>query len=255
MTNLQDLLALPDDARLRHRLTKKEIAGQYEDDAPTDARYLTRTIAQATIVGVLRPETIGVRAFQGADRRADFVPVLDLVLADKAGLRDAIRVADLMHRSMPRPVVMQVTLSDGVQQLAVAVTRLSRTDSGGETSVVEASLIVPVSGIPAGALSVSHLNRTDLWALYSDIVRIVAADGRPASAALTAIEAIGLRRRLTDLGSELDAAVRDAKREKNIQRQIDLNASAARLRRTIAETHSVLYAPKDQKHDEESTTR
>lgn len=255
MTDIRDLLALPEEARLRHRLTKKEIAGQYEEDAPADARYLNRTIAQATIAGVLRPETTGVRAFQDTDRRVDFIPVIDLVLADNARPGDVTRVNELMHRSMPRPVVLQVTVPDGVPHLAVAITRLSKSDTGGETSVVEASLTIPTERVSVGALAISRLNRSDLWALYNDIVRTAAADGRPVSESLTAIQAVGLRRRLSDLASELDAAVRDARREKNMQRKIDLNAQTSRLRRAITDTHAALYAPENQKHDEESTTQ
>lgn len=243
MTALQDLLALPDAARVQHRLTKKEIAGQYDDGAPADARYLRRAVAQATIVGVLRPETVGVTAIQDADRRVDFIPLLEVGLAEAARPSDARRTADLLQRSMPRPVVILFVPPDGAPLLSVGLTRLNRNDTSGETSVVESSILVPVEQIAPGSLAVGRLNRADLWALYCELVRTAAADGRPASAALTAARAIAERRRLTDLSTELDTVERAARREKNVQRRIDLNTKATRVRREIAETRAALFAP------------
>ncbi len=255
MTDILDLLALPDDARVHNRLTKKDLAGQYENEAPTDARYLNRIVAQATAVGVLRPEKIGVRGFKDADHEVDIIPVLNVVLTASARSGDIRRVSELLHRNTPRPIILQIALADGVPNMALAVTRLSLSDSTRTTSVIEASLIVPTDEIADGALTLSGINRTDLWALYCDIVRIAAAGGRPASEALTAVQAIGLRRRLMDLESELNTVIRDVRREKNVQRKIDLNATASRLRRDIAETQTALYAPENTKHDEENPTR
>jgi len=248
VTTLQDLLALPDGAGLRHRLTKKEIAGQYEDDSPGDARFLRRAVAQAVIVGVLRPETVGIPAVQDADRRVDFIPLLEVTLAESARTADARRTADLLQRSMPRPVVILFTLADETQLLAVALKRLNRTDRTGETSVVEASILVGVDQIAPGSLAIGRLNAADLWVLYCDVVRTAAADGRPASASLTAARAIAERRRLADLTAELDTAERAARREKNLQRRIDLNTTARRLRRDLAETRAALYAPETTSH-------
>jgi hypothetical protein len=260
VTALQDLLALPDEARVQHRLTKKEIAGQYDDGAPADARYLRRAVAQATIVGVLRPETVGVTAIQDADRRVDFIPLLEVGLAEAARLSDARRTADLLQRSMPRPVVILFVSQTSASLLSVGLTRLNRNDASGETSVVESSILVPVEQIAPGSLALSRLNRADLWALYCDLVRTAAADGRPASAALTAARAIEERRRLADLTTELDTVERTARREKNVQRRIDLNTRATRLRREIAETRAALFAPETSSTEtatsiEETSTR
>jgi hypothetical protein len=243
VTGIEDLLGLPEKARVRQRLTKKEIVAQYEATSPVDARLLTKSIASATIVGVLRPETIGVRTFQDAHRRVDFVPVLDIVLAERSRPADRPRVAELLHRSMPRPAILAFQEPDGEELLSVALTRLSKTDSGQETSVIEASLLVPPDGIAPGALNIHRLNQADLWALYRDVVRVAATDGHPASAALTATEAIALRQRLAGLESELGAVVRDARREKNQQRRIDLNTQGRRLRTQIERVHGSLFAP------------
>lgn len=243
MTDVADLLGLPEKARMRQRLTKKEIVGQYEGTSPTDARLLTKAIGSATIVGILRPETIGVSAFQDNERRVDFIPVLHVNVADGTRSSDRTRAAELLHRSIPRPALLTLQGPIDDNLLSVALTRLSKTDSGHETSVIEASLLIPLDRLAPGTLNIRHLNQADLWALYRDLVRRAAADGRPASAALTAYEAISLRQRLARLESDLGAVARDVKREKSQQRRIDLNAEGRRLRGELGAVRRALFAP------------
>jgi hypothetical protein len=59
------------------------------------------------------------------------------------------------------------------------------------------------------------------------------------------VEAIALRRRLTDLESELITVVRDAKRAKNQQRRIELNIEARTLRAQIGHVRGNLYSTDD----------
>ena len=139
--SLPDLLGLPEGrARDTHRLTKKDIAAVWED-TPADARLLTKAIAQATIVGVLSPTTMGVRSFVDDDRRVDFIPVVEVRLAETVKQSDRTRVAELLHRSMPRPAIVGLVMPDGGTHLSLALTRTSRTEE--ERSVIEASITVP----------------------------------------------------------------------------------------------------------------
>lgn len=243
MSGVADLLGLPQGARTRHRLTKKEIAGQYGGTSPADARLLTKVVVSAIIVGVLRPETVSVPAYRDVERRVDFIPVLDLIVAEGSRKGDITRAVELLHRSVPRPTIIALRVPGGEELLSVALTRLSKSDAGQETSVIEAALLVPSDHVPPGALAIRRLDRADLWALYRDLVRTIAADGRPSSSALTAMRAVALRRRLEDLDTEVDAVVRDAKREKNVQRQIDLNAAGKQLRAEREGVYRELYAP------------
>jgi hypothetical protein len=245
--SLPDLLGLPEGrARETHRLTKKDIAAAWED-APVDARLLTKTIAQATIVGVLSPATIGVRSFVDVDHRVDMIPTVEVRLAEKVKQSDRTRVAELLHRSMPRPAVLSLVAPDGGTHLSLALTRLSRTEDG--RSVIEAMITVPAETFAPGALRVTRLAQTDLAALHRDLVRTVAADGAPASAALTAADAVSLRQRLTALEGEVAIAARDAGREKNMQRRIDLNARAKSLRTEIDSVRRSLYAASTPKQE------
>ncbi|RAO52735.1 hypothetical protein LUPAC06_05596 [Micromonospora saelicesensis] len=237
------LLGLPETARQQHRITKKMLAAQFEDQAPADARLITKTVASVQLVGILRPETIQVPSYRDTERSVVDVPVLEVVLADKTSAADCTRVTQLVHRSMAKPLVLFVHPSDGTTTLSLALSHVSRTDPTRSTSVIDAHVVVPAMQIEPGALHLDRLDRTDMWALYRDLVRTGAADGRPASAALEAAEAIALRRRLTDLETELATVVRDVKQAKSQQRRIELNTQARTLRAQIEGVRNALYSP------------
>ncbi|MEU9667746.1 DUF4391 domain-containing protein [Streptomyces bobili] len=237
-----DLLALPDAARHQHRITKKMLGAQFEDQAPADARLITKAVVSAQLVGILRPETIRVPKYQDAERDVVDVPVLEVLVAEKTSAADRTRVIELVHRSMAKPVVLLAHMPDGHTTLSLALSHVSRTDPTRSTSVIDAHVMVPAGGIEPGALHLDRLDRTDMWALYRDLVRTAATDGRPSSTALQAVDAIALRRRLTDLESELITVVRDAKRAKNHQRRIELNIEARTLRAQIGHVRGNLYS-------------
>ncbi|MFE3198479.1 DUF4391 domain-containing protein [Embleya sp. NPDC059237] len=242
-----DLLGLPEAARQQHRITKKMLAAQFEDQAPADARLITKAVASAQLIGILRPETIQVPAHRGTERTVVDIPVLEVVLADTTTAADRSRVIQLVHRSMSKPVVLFALLPDGTTTLSLALSHVGRTDPTRSTSVIDAHVLVPAGQIEPGALQLDRLDRTDMWALYRDLVRTAAADGRPARTALQAAEAISLRRGLTDLETELITVVRDARRAKNQQRRIELNTQARTLRAQIEIVRDTLYsADRDQ---------
>ncbi|MET8393756.1 DUF4391 domain-containing protein [Streptomyces anthocyanicus] len=240
-----DLLALPDAARQQHRITKKMLTAQFEDQAPNDARLITKAVASAQLVGILRPETIQVPKYQDAERTVVDVPILEVFVVDKTSSADRTHLTELVHRSMAKPVVLLAHMPDGCTKLSLALSHVSRTDRTRSTSVIDAHVMVPAGGIEQGALHLDRLDRTDMWALYRDLVRTAAADGRPASTALQAVDAVALRRRLTDLESELITVVRDAKRAKNQQRRIELNLEARTLRAQIGHVRGNLYSTDD----------
>ena len=235
---LADLLGLPERARVSHRLTKKEISAQWEQSGPTDARLLTRAIASATIVGVLSPTTIGAPAFQDADHRVDMIPVVAVTLVERIKSAERIRVAELLHRSMPRPAVVGLNVPDGDFLLSLALTRLSRSDEG--MSVIEAHFVAPAKALALKSLHVMRLARSDLDVLYRDLVRTAAAGGVPASTALTAATAVKLRQHLIALESEFAVAAREAAREKAMQRRIEINTHARLLRAQIDQVRASL---------------
>jgi hypothetical protein len=235
------LLGLPDTARQNHRITKKMLAEQFEERAPADARLIAKGVVAARLVGILRPETIQVPRYQDGERVVVDIPIIEAALTDKTTAADRIRVAELIHRSMAKPVVLIASVPDGDTLLSLALSHVSRTDPTRSTSVIDAHLIVPVGKIAPGAMHVDRLDHTDMWALYRDLVRTAAANGRPASAALQAADAIALRRSLADLEAELATVVRDARQAKSQQVRIELNTRARTLRAQISRVRETLY--------------
>jgi hypothetical protein len=237
------LLGLPDTARQNHRITKKMLAVQFEEQAPADARLIGKAVAAARLVGILRPETIQVPRYQDGERVVVDIPIIEAALTDKTTVADRTRVAELIHRSMAKPVVLVARMPDNSTMLSVALSHVSRTDPSRSTSVIDAHLMVPAGQIEPGALHMDRLDHTDMWALYRDLVRMAATDGRPASVALQAADAIAVRRRLADLETELTTVVRDARQAKSQQVRIDLNTRARTLRTQIARARETLYKP------------
>lgn len=236
-----NLLGLPEAARQQHRITKKMLTAQFEVQAPADARLITKAVVSAQLIGILRPETIQVPEHRDVERTVVDIPVLDVVLASPTTVADRTRVTELVHRSMAKPVVLFALMPDGAVTLSLALSHVGRTDPTRSTSVIDAHVMVPTEQIETGALHLERLDRTDMWALYRDLVRTAAADGRPASTALQAAEAIALRRGLTALETELTVAVRDARQAKNQQRRIELNTQARTLRAQIEHAKNILY--------------
>lgn len=235
------LLGLPDSAWQDHRITKKLLTEQFEERSPADARLIGKGLAAARLVAILRPETIQVPRYVDDERSVTDIPVIDAALTDKTTASDRTRVAELIHRSMARPVILLARMPDETTQLSLALSHVSRTDPTRSTSVIDAHLMVATTQIEPGALRIGRLDRTDMWALYRDLVRVAATDGRPASVALQASEAVALRRLLIDLEAELASVVRNARQAKSQQVRIELNTSARTLRTQISRAREALY--------------
>lgn len=235
------LLGLPGSAWQDHRVTKKLLTEQFEERSPADARLIGKGLATARLVAIMRPETIQVPRYVDDERTVTDIPVIDAALTDKTTAGDRTRVAELIHRSMARPVVLLAQMPDETTHLSLALSHISRTDPTRSTSVIDAHLMVATTEIEPGALRIGRLDRTDMWALYRDLVRVAAADGRPIGVALQASEAVVLRRNLIDLEAELALVVRNARQTKSQQARIELNTRARTLRARISQAREALY--------------
>lgn len=244
MTNadIADVLGLPELAQLNQRVTKKLLASPFAATAPADARLITKVVASARVAGILRPETVQVPAFRDEHRQVVDVAVLDVTLTEKVSSADRGRLLDLLHRGMARPLVGFLRSSDDGVLLSLALTHVNRTDPEQKTSVIDAAIAVELADVVPGSLRVANLNRTNMWALYQDMVHVAATGGRSNRKTLTAEAAIALRHTLTTLERELATLVRDAKREKNQQRRITLNSRGQELRSEIAQVKASLHS-------------
>lgn len=235
------ILGLPRSAHHVGPLYKKTLVEQAASQ-PTDAALITRVVSTASVVGVLRSENVKIPPYVDDQRRVDDIAVFQVHLTDRASLGDVSRLVELLHRSMPRPLILFVSRPSDGTLLSLALTHINLADPDRATSVVDQTVVVSVDDIAPGALRLKDLNRGDLWTLYRDIVRVASADGRPASASLSAEDALDLRARLALLQNELATVGREARREKSQPGRITLNTRARELRQQIERVTGSLYS-------------
>lgn len=234
------VLGLPASVLQPARIPKKMLVEQASSHA-SDAALIMRAVASASVEAVLRPHTLKVPAYVDDHRRVEDIAVLHIKLADAASPADTARLVELLHRSMPRPLILFLVTPTAGALLSLALTHVNNTDPDGGTSVIDRSIIVPLARLAPEALKLGNISHTDLWALYRDLVRVVAAGGSPSSPALSAEEALELRGELAALEAELAAAIRDAKGEKSQAGRIRLNTRAKVLRKRMEAVASSLH--------------
>lgn len=257
---LIDALELPRAARVDRRVPKKMLA---EHGAPTaaDRRRLLEGIEELTWVAVLKPTNIGVPAFRDATREYLEIAVVAATLRPPptrpgvpARAHKAIpeRTLALIHRAIPYPVVLAAEQA-GHLCLSAGHKRWSQGE-GGKT-VLEGLRVAEIGADapPAGpevqrefllSLAVSRLFSANLFALYDGLLhRMMALEaaritGRfmpPADAEKAAelAEALEVRanaeRRLIVLRAQ-------ARREKQINRRVQINLEIAALEENLSET-------------------
>jgi hypothetical protein len=246
---LIDALAIPDDARVELRVPKKLLA---EQGAPTaaDKRQIQDGIEEITWVAALKPTNIGVPAYRDDAREYLEVAVLTAVFRPEAR---AGRLLELIHRAIPYPVVLVSEDDDGLS-LSLAHKRWSQGESG--AVVVEDCRKVTIPpGDPSpweqaflGSLAVSQLPARDLYAFYGGLLkrlaaleaaRITGAFAPPDSVERAAAVRAGLdeRRRIERELATLRAQV---KREKQLNRRVELNLQIKRLETQLDKVSSQL---------------
>ncbi len=194
------------------RLPKKTLVEQAASQT-VDSALITRAVSVRQSRPVLRPDNLKVPSYVDEQRRVDDIAVFRVALTDAAPPADMTRLVELLHRSMPRPLILFLSSPRDGELISLALTHINLGDPDRATSVIDQSVVVPLKTIAPGALRVDNLNRTDLWALYRDLVRVAAADGQPASPSLSTEDALDLRGRLAALNAELTVVARDAKGE------------------------------------------
>jgi hypothetical protein len=224
------------------RVPKKTLVEQAASQA-TDAALIARSVANASVEAVLRADNVKVPVYADEQRRVDDIAVVHAELSESASSADVTRLVELLHRSMPRPLILFLTSPRDGELLSLALTHVNLGDPDRATSVVDRSLVVPLSNILPGALRLDNLDGSDLWTLYRDLVRVAAADGHPASVSLNTEEALDLRGQLAALRSELAVVTRDAKREKSQAGRISLNTRARMLRQQMDTVTDSLFSP------------
>lgn len=143
-------LSLPQSCRVDQRVPKKLLL---ENGAPTaaDKRLITEAIEEIQWVAALKPNTIGVPDYRDAVREYLEVAVLTITL--KAAVKPAgrSRLAELLHRGVPYPVLLLMSDEQEVT-LSLAHKRWAQKEAG---------KVVLDGGLVSAALSASPPENAD----------------------------------------------------------------------------------------------
>lgn len=240
-------LALPEDARVEQRVPKKLLMEQGAP-AAADKRAIQDGIEELFWVAALKPTNVGVPAFRDDVREYLEIAVLTATIrhGGKVG-----RLVELVHRAIPYPVALVTAVGQDCA-FSVAHKRWSQGESGkvvldddypqiaqicaddeGRGFVPEFLRSLPVAGLPRG----------DLFALYQGWVDRVAALGAaritgefavPGAAAQGEALRNGLGAHKA-MERELVQLRARAKKEKQINRRVELNLEIKRLEAEMAD--------------------
>ncbi|WP_079415971.1 DUF4391 domain-containing protein [Thiomonas intermedia] len=253
-------LALPDRARVDQRVPKKMLA---EHGVPTaaDRRLLTDGIEELQWIAALKPGTVAIPEYRAAGREYLEVAVLSVqVRATHTKASQWFRLAELVHRAVPYPVLLIQALaspaavgSEGSSpkpptQLALSLAhkRAAQNEAGKvvlDGELVRSELLGPdsdaasVAGPLLDAMALERQPHQDLMALYQGWMDCLTAaeaacltgyfrlpNGPTAAAAQR--EALRACQRLEQEAARLRS---QAAKERQIAKQVDLNLALQRL--------------------------
>ena len=127
-------LALPSEARVDKRVPKKLLI---EQGTPTsaDKRQIQDGIEELTWTAALKPTNVGVPAYRDDDREYLEIAILTADLRPSA---KGVRLAELIHRAIPYPVLLVVVQGDSIG-LSLAHKRIARNET--RATVVDGAVI------------------------------------------------------------------------------------------------------------------
>jgi hypothetical protein len=241
---------LPPHSRVDQRVPKKLLI---VNGAPTaaDKRHISEGIEEIHWVAALKPTTVGVPEYR--DKLREYLEIALLTVILRPGAK-ATRLAELIHRAVPYPVVL-VTVQEDVLTLSLAHKRWSQGEA--DKTVLDGELVyveldeVQDSGIVRSfleALPLSRNPRTTLYTLYQgwidNLLALHAAyvtgnfrlAGSPehAEARRTALQ------ENVTLGARIATLRAAAVKEKQISRHVELNLELKRLQAAQAAVRAKL---------------
>lgn len=205
-----------------------------------DKKLIREGIESVTWVAALKPTVIGVPEYRDSEREYLEIAVLTLEMRDEA--RPA-RLIEIMHRAIPYPVLL---IADEGSRVTFSCAHKRRSQSEADRVVLDGEVI---SATPSGApdavrepflnsLSLTGQPRRSLYELYGGWTNALVAfqssvvSGRfelPASdeQARRRIEALD---EIAGIDSEIKRLRAAAKKEKQMNRRVEINLDLARLR-------------------------
>ncbi|VVE15811.1 DUF4391 domain-containing protein [Pandoraea soli] len=250
-------LSLPDSARVDQRVPKKLLL---ENSAPTasDKRLITDAIEDIQWLAAMKPNTIGVPECRDTQREYLEVAVLAVTLRGTIKPARLSRLAELVHRAVPYPVLL--LLVDGPTLiLSLAHKRWAQNEADKvvlDGDLVWASLFQSADGTPGTdakvasdierdfmqSLAIARQPQTSLHALYQgwvECVHTLHAARRTGKYQIvaTAEQAAARRQALADcqrLEGEISRLRAEAAKEKQLARRVELNLTLKRLQAELA---------------------
>lgn len=234
---LQDFIAaldIPGNCRVDQRVPKKLLV---ENGAPTasDKRQINDGIEEIQWLASLKPNTIGVPAYRDDVREYLEIAVLSVTLRSEA---KAGRLAELVHRAIPYPVVL---LLNTEQSLTLSAAHKRWAQNEADKMVLDGSVVAvtlpgkpPASAIETTFMQAFGLGRqpqTTLYALYQGWIDTLTAlqaaqvTGRFVVSA-TPEQAAARRAALLccrDIDSQIASLRTSAAKEKQLARQVAIN--------------------------------
>lgn len=254
MQDLIDALSVPFSARVEQRVPKKLFI---ENGAPTaaDKRLLTDAVQEIQWVAALKPTTIGVPEYRDPVREYLEIAVLSITLRGAIKIAGKSRLAELVHRAVPYPLLLLMVDSQTLM-LSVAHKRWAQNGAGKvvlDDAVTSVSLFAEESGIltdenPADtagieaafieSMAVSRQPQTNLHALYQgwiDRLQTLTAARLTGSYRIPSSreQAMARRKALLDceqLSTEISRLQKQAAKEKQLSKQVELNLTIQRIR-------------------------
>jgi len=232
-------LDIPPSARVDQRVPKKLLV---ENGAPTaaDKRKINEGIEEVFWLAALKPTTIGVPEFRDGTREYLEIAVLRAVLRATA---QTARLAELIHRAVPYPVLLIATQGDALT-ISLAHKRRSQGEAG--ATVLDGALVVAdlaavqtanVAAAFAREMVIARQPRADLFALYQGwmdtVVTLLAAQVTGTFTVASSPEMAAARRTALAECERLEAQMASlraaAAKERQVARQVELNLELKRV--------------------------
>lgn len=250
-------LALPPQAMVNQRVAKKLLL---DSGSPTaaDKRLIQDSIEDLFWIAALKPEAIGVPTYRDDSREYLELAVLSTTLRSAA----TPRLAELVHRAIPYPVLLVMTApsTGGTLQatcVTVSLAHIRWAQREADRSVLDGSIVlaeVPADAIGAAftqALALQRLPRTHMLDLYQGWIDTATA---LQAAALTGqfttspnrVEAAARRTALHqchDLKAHIAQLRTRASNEKQLPRQVALNLEIRTAKATLDQLLASLASP------------
>lgn len=217
---------------------------------PTDRRLFKTKVSEVICSYILKPDNAGLNAWADDQWEYDSLVVLDILLRQTT---HAERIAELLHRSMPYPLLLQFHDATDRLMFSMADKRLSR--DGREQVVLEYQIQTPWRTAAeltdffqvADYTNFHKTNFHDLFLYYQELLEALRAAAITGKLCVTGIDPQARRQALAHLHQlyiKLAALKAQARKETALSKLVELNLDAQGIKQEIAENTALLMAPK-----------